>query len=139
MDAPSGLVESKSTLDRQSYLPHKSKNPPRSPLRDGFSVCRLLTLLLGRPKLFHQIDVGSPPALSPSLAGSQRIGGREAADPLTSDDFNLSSTLKALGSAVDQLCGFSIPAAAASTGVVSTASISTGSRSPATAVSNSLP
>jgi len=93
VDAPSGLVESKSTLDRQSYLPHKSKNPPRSPLRDGFSVCRLLTLLLGRPKLFHQIDVGSPPALSPSLAGSQRIGGREAADPLTSDDFNLSSTL----------------------------------------------
>ncbi len=106
-----------------------------SPSRRVFR-CRLLTLLLGRPKLFHQIDVGSPPALSPSLAGSQRIGGREAADPLTSDDFNLSSTLKALGSEVDQLCGFSIPTAAASTGVVSNASISTGSRSPANAVSH---
>jgi len=63
----------------------KRKSPPRSPLRGGFSVSRLLTLLPGRPKLFHQIDVGSPPALSPSLAGSQRIGGREAADPVTSD------------------------------------------------------
>ena len=54
------------------------------PFAAGFPVSRLLTLLPGRPKLFHQIDVGSPPALSPSLAGSQRIGGREAADPLTS-------------------------------------------------------
>jgi len=43
----SGLVESKSTLDRQSYLPHKSKNPPRSPLRDGFSVVAYLRYYWG--------------------------------------------------------------------------------------------
>src|SRR6476646_11490835 len=41
----------------------KTKSPPRSPLRSGFLACRLLTLLPGRPKLFHRIDVGSPPAL----------------------------------------------------------------------------
>ena len=70
----------------RNACPSKRKSPPRSPLRGGFSVSRLLTLILGRPKPFS-IDVGSPPALSPSLAGSQRIGGREAADPLTSDRF----------------------------------------------------
>jgi hypothetical protein len=33
----------------------------------------------------HSLKCGSPPALSPSLAGSQRIGGREAADPFMTD------------------------------------------------------
>jgi len=46
-------------------------------------------VITGATELFLQIDVGSPPALSPSLAGSQRIGGREAADPLTSDKLQL--------------------------------------------------
>src|SRR6185503_16265712 len=101
----------------------KWKSPPRSPLRGGFSVSRLLTLLPGRPKPFHKIDVGSPPALSPSLAGSQRIGGREAADPLTSDNFSSSPTLKALSPEAYRPGGFSFPAAAALAGATSNASI----------------
>jgi len=53
--------------------------------------------------------------------------------------FSLSTTSIALSPGVYRLCGFSFPAAAASTGATSNASVSSGSRSPpATAVSNSL-
>src|SRR5258705_1127611 len=55
------------------------------PFAAGFPLVAYLRYYRGDRNLFHQVDVGSPPALSPSLAGSQRIGGREAADPIASN------------------------------------------------------
>ena len=67
--------------------PQNEKARRALPFAAGFPLVAYLRYYRGDRNLFHQIDVGSPPALSPSLAGSQRIGGREAADPLTSDKF----------------------------------------------------
>ncbi|HYU98461.1 MAG TPA: hypothetical protein VE977_06515 [Pyrinomonadaceae bacterium] len=70
-------------LQCQSYQNEKARRA--LPFAAGFPLVAYLRYYRGDRSLFHQIDVGSPPALSPSLAGSQRIGDREAADPLTSD------------------------------------------------------
>src|SRR5258705_3150269 len=114
-------------LQCPSYQNEKARRA--LPFAAGFPLVAYLRYYRGDRSLFHQIDVGSPPALSPSLAGSQRIGGREAADPLTSDKFSLSTTLKALSREVYRPGGFSFPAAAASAGATLDASISLGSRS----------
>jgi hypothetical protein len=80
--------------------------------------------LLIHPSSFRSsFRCGSPPALSPSLAGSQRIGGREAADALTPDKLqfvdDVEQVLKSIG-----YDGSSFPSAAASAGATSNAAIS---------------
>jgi len=71
----------------QKFLSVQNEKARRAlPFAAGFPLVAYLRYYRGDRNLFHQIDVGSPPALSPSLAGSQRIGGREAADPLITYD-----------------------------------------------------
>src|SRR4051812_6209576 len=72
-------------MDRQECLSYNEKPRRALPFAAGFPLVACLCYYRGDRNflvrtIFRQDDVGSPLALSPSLAGSQRIGGREAAD-----------------------------------------------------------